>query len=266
VGRLLAIDRGAVAAPVSGAATHEPAFGLDALWIDPIDRERAERAGYAVVDPGTVVVTHLTELIRRHAHELLGRQEVQGLLDGLAKSRPKVVEEVVPHLLGVGGVRTVLQNLLREGVSIRDLATILDAVADHAARTKDPDVLTEHARQALGRAITQKLVGPDGTLALVTLAAPLERALSEAVQRTDDGAALVLDPTTAQRLVARLGGWIERFGREGTTPVLLCGAALRPRIRRFLERYLPGLVVLAPAEVAATARVRALGTVTLDDA
>jgi flagellar biosynthesis protein FlhA len=266
VGSLLAINPGTVEAPVPGVATREPAFGLDALWIAPADRERARLAGYTVVDAGTVVVTHLTEIVRRHAHELLGRQEVQGLLDQLAKARPKVVEELVPQLLGVGGVQKVLQNLLREGVSIRDLATILEAVADHAGKTKDPDLLTEHARQALGRAITQKLVGADGTLALVTFAAPVERALVDAVQRTDDGAALVLDPATAQRLVTRLGGWIERFASEGATPVLLCGATLRPWLRRFLERYLPGFVVLAPAEITAAVRVRALGVVALDDA
>jgi flagellar biosynthesis protein FlhA len=266
VGSLLAINPGTVETPVPGVVTREPAFGLDALWIAAADRERARLAGYTVVDPGTVVVTHLTEIVRRHAHELLGRQEVQGLLDQLAKSRPKVVEELVPQLLGVGGVQKVLQNLLREGVSIRDLATILEAVADHAAKTKDPDLLTEHARQALGRAITQKLVGADGTLALVTFAAPVERALVDAVQRTDDGAALVVDPTTAQRLVTRLGAWIERFASEGVTPVLLCGATLRPWLRRFLERYLPGVVVLAPAEITGAVRVRALGVVTLDDA
>ena len=266
MGSLLAIDPGTVQAPVPGTVTREPAFGLDALWIAAAERERAERAGYTVVDAGSVVVMHLAEIIRRHAHELLGRQEVQGLLDQLAKARPKVVEELVPQLLPVGGVQKVLQNLLREGVSIRDLATILEAVADHAARTKDPDVLTEHARQALGRAITQKLVGPDGTLALVTFAAPLERTLVDAVQRTDDGAALVVDPSTAQKLVTRLDAWIERFAAEGAAPVLLCGAALRPWIRRFLERHVPSLAVLAPAELASTVRVRALGVVTLDDA
>jgi flagellar biosynthesis protein FlhA len=183
MGQLLAVDPGGVHAPVPGTIAREPAFGLEARWIATGDRERAEQAGYTVVDPQTVVVTHLTEVIRRHAHELLGRQEVQGLLDHLAKARPKVVEELVPQLLPVGGVQKVLQNLLREGVSIRDLATVLEAVADHATRTKDTDVLTEHARRALGRAITQKLAGPDGTLALVTLeASPMTLA---AVQRTD---------------------------------------------------------------------------------
>jgi flagellar biosynthesis protein FlhA len=266
MGQVLAIDPGTVATPVSGIATHEPAFGLDALWIVAQDRERAQLAGYTVVDPATVVVTHLTEVIRRHAHELLGRQEVQGLLDQIAKTRPTVVEELVPHLLPLGGVQRVLQNLLREGVSIRDLPTILEAVADHAARTKDPDQLTEYARQALGRAITQRLVGTDGALALVTLAAPLERTLVDAVQRTEEGTTLVVEPATAERLVARLGGWMERFATDGLTPVLLCGATLRPWVRRFLERYLPTLVVLAPAEIASAVRVRSLGMVALDDA
>jgi flagellar biosynthesis protein FlhA len=266
MGCLLAIDPGTVRDAVPGTPAAEPAFGGDALWIAPEDRERARLAGYTVADPGAVVVTHLTELVRRHAHELLGRQEVQGLLDRLASSRPKVVEELVPQLLGVGGVQKVLQNLLREGVSIRDLATILEALADHAARTKDPDVLTEFARRALGRAITQKLVGADGTLALVTFAAPVERALADAVHRGEDGAGLVLDPLTAQRLVGRLRGWMERFVTEGATPILLCGATLRPWIRRFLERYVSGLVVLAPAEIGTGIRVRSLGVVTLDDA
>ncbi len=266
MGSLLAINPGTVETPVTGVATREPAFGLDALWVASQDRERAQLAGYTVVDPGTVVITHLTEVIRRHAWELLGRQEVQGLLDQVAKTRPKVVEELVPQLLPVGGVQKVLQNLLREGVSIRDLTTILEAVADHAGRTKDPDMLTEYARQALGRSITQKLVGADGTLALVTLAAPLERGLVDAIQRSEDGASLVVDPSTAQRLVGRLGAWMERFATDGLTPILLCGATLRPSVRRFLERYLPALVVMAPAEIAHTVRVRSLGVVTLDDA
>ncbi|MGH7894687.1 MAG: flagellar biosynthesis protein FlhA [Candidatus Binatia bacterium] len=266
MGSLLAINPGTVETPIAGVATREPAFGLDALWIAPQDRERAQLAGYTVVDPGTVVVTHLTETIRRHAHELLGRQEVQGLLDQVATTRPKVVEELVPQLLPVGGVQKILQNLLRESVSIRDLTTILETVADHAGRTKDPDALTEYARQALGRSITQRLVGADGTLALVTLAASLERGLVDAVQRSDEGAVLVVDPSTAQRLVGRLGGWMERFASDGLTPILLCGAALRPYVRRFLERYLPALVVLAPAEITPAVRVRSLGVVTLDDA
>ncbi|MCW5893741.1 MAG: flagellar biosynthesis protein FlhA [bacterium] len=260
----LAINPGTASAAVPGVPTREPAFGLDALWVAAADRERAQLAGYTVVDPGTVVITHLTEVIRRHAHELLGRQEVQVLLDQLAKSRPKVVEELVPQVLSVGGVQRVLQNLLREGVSVRDLATILETLADVAPRTKDPDVLTEHVRQALGRAITQRLVGADGSLALMTLAGAIERALIDALQRSEDGTTLAPDPTLAQKVVVKLGEWGERFSAQHLSPVLLCAATLRPHLRRLLERYLPQLVVLSPPEIAPNVRVRSLGTVTLE--
>src|SRR5262249_16259613 len=142
-GHSLAINPGTVETTVPGLPTREPAFGLDALWITAHERERAQLAGYTVVDAATVVITHLTEVIRRNAHELLGRQEVQQRLDRVAKTQPKLVEELIPQLLGVGGVQRVLQNLLREGVSVRDLVTILEALADHAGRSKDPDFLTE---------------------------------------------------------------------------------------------------------------------------
>jgi flagellar biosynthesis protein FlhA len=261
---LLAIDPGSVAAPVDGRPAREPVFGLDALWIGAAEQERAVLAGYTVVDPASVVVMHVTELVRRHAHELLGRQEVRALLDELGRSRPAVVDELVPGLLGIGGVQRVLQNLLREGVPIRDLATILEALADHATRTKDPDALTEHARRALARTITRKLASADGTIAVVSLAPPLERTLAEAVARTDDETLLALDAAAAERLVVRLAAWVERFAADGLPPVLLCGAALRPWLRRFLERWVPTLAVVTPAEITPTTRVRGLGTVTLD--
>jgi flagellar biosynthesis protein FlhA len=261
----LAINPGTVETTVPGIATHEPAFGLPALWIAKQERERAQLAGYTVVDPATVVITHLTEVVRRHAHELLGRQEVQQLLDAVAKTRPKVVEELVPQQLSVGGVQKVLQNLLHEGVSIRDLATILETLADHAARTKDPDALTEHARQALGRTITRRLLAPDGTLALVALAGSLERLLLDALQRTEEGVVLALEPGIAQRLVDRLRGWAERCAAQHVPPVVLCSTPLRPHLRRLVERALPALAVIAPGEVAPTVRVRSLGVVTLDE-
>jgi flagellar biosynthesis protein FlhA len=265
-GQGLAIDPGTVQAPVPGVPTREPAFGLPALWIAGADRERAQLAGYTVVDGATVVITHLTEVVRRHAHELLGRQEVQQLLDLVAKTHPKVVEELVPQQLTVGGVQKVLQALLREGVSIRDLVSILEALGDHAPRTKDADVLTGHARQALARAITRRLVGADGTLGVLTLAAPLERTLLEGVQRAEEGGLLAVEPALAQRLVARLGGWMERFAAQGASPVLLCSGALRPHLRRLVERILPSLAVVAPEEIAASVRIRSLGTVAVDEA
>jgi flagellar biosynthesis protein FlhA len=264
-GASLAINPGTVTASVPGLATREPAFGLDALWIAPAERERAQLAGYTVVDGGTVIVTHLTEVIRRHAHELLGRQEVQQLLDGLARTRPKVVEELVPQQLTVGGVQKVLQNLLQEHVSIRDLATILETLSDHAPRSKDPDVLTEHVRQGLGRAITKRLLSSDGTLALVTLAAGVERFLIDSLQRTDDGTGLALEPAYAQRLIGRLAQWSERFTTQHLSPVLLCSAALRPWLRRAVERVVPSLALLSPGEIGPSVRIRSLGVVTLDE-
>jgi flagellar biosynthesis protein FlhA len=265
-GSSLAINPGTVTAPVPGVPTREPAFGLDALWVSAAERERAQLAGYTVVDGGTVIITHLTEVIRRHAHELLGRQEVQQLLDALARTRPKVVEELVPQQLSVGGVQKVLQNLLCEGVSIRDLPTILETLADHAPRTKDAEALTEHARQSLGRGITKRLLAPDGTLALVTLAAGVERLLLDSLQRTDDGTSLALEPAYAQRLIGRLAQWAERFAAQHLSAVVLCSAPLRAHLRRLTERVLPSLVVLAPGEIGASVRIRSLGVVTLDEA
>src|SRR5581483_7454980 len=261
----LAINPGTVDAPVPGIPTREPAFGLDALWITAQERERAQLAGYTVVDTGTVVITHLTEVIRRHAHELLGRQQVQQLLDAVAKTQPKVVEELVPQQLTVGGVQKVLQNLLREGVSVRDLVTVLEALADHATRTKDPDALTEHVRQALGRAITKRFVGADGSLAFVTLAADVERRLLESLQRTEEGPLFAVEPAVAQRLVGRLAGWGERFAAQQLPPLLLCSSAVRAHVRRLVERTLPTLAVISPEEISPTVRVRSLGVVNLDE-
>jgi flagellar biosynthesis protein FlhA len=190
---------------------------------------------------------------------------VQQLLDGVAKTRPKVVEELVPQQLTVGGVQKVLQNLLREGVSVRDLVTILEALADHAGRTKDTDVLTEHARQALGRSITKRFLAPGGTLTVMTLAANVERLLIESVQRGDGGGALAIEPAVAQRLLARLAEWSERFAGRQASPLLLCSAAVRPYVRQLVERALPGLAVIAPGEIGPTVRVQSLGVVTLDE-
>jgi flagellar biosynthesis protein FlhA len=264
VGRYLAINPGTVVQPVAGTPTREPAFGLEAVWISEADRERAQMHGYSVVDPATVIVTHLSEVIRRHAHELLGRQEVQNLLDTLAKTQPKAVEELVPQQLTVGQVQKVLQNLLREGVSIRDMQSVVETLADHAPQTKDIDQLTEYTRQALARAITRKLVTSDGSLPLVTLAPQAERVALEAVQQGPEGGYLALEPAAAKRLVFRLGKAIEQFAEKGQQPVLVCSAQLRPYLRRVIERYVPTLTVLSPAEIPAEVRVQSVGMVTLE--
>jgi flagellar biosynthesis protein FlhA len=263
-GSHLAINPGTVTTPIPGTPVREPAFGLEAVWVTEADRDRAQAHGYSVVDPATVIVTHLAEVIRRHAHELLGRQEVQGLLDTLAKTHPKPVEELVPQQMSVGQVQKVLQHLLREGVGIRDMLTIVECLADHAPQTKDVDQLTEHARQALARSITRKFLGQDGTLALMTLAPQAEQGALDAVQRGSEGTYLALEPTHAKRLVLELGKSMERFAAQGRQPVLLCSAALRPHLRRLLERYLPTLTVLSPAEIPAGVRVQSMGTVTAE--
>ena len=264
VGSHLAINPGTVLQPVPGTPTREPAFGLEALWISEADRERAQMHGYSVVDPATVIVTHLSEIIRRHAHELLGRQEVQNLLDTLAKTQPKAVEELVPQQLSVGQTQKVLQNLLREGVSIRDMLSIVETLADHAPQSKDIDQLTEYTRQALARSITRKFVTGDGSLPLMTLAPQAERAALDAVQHGPEGGYLALEPNTAKRLVFRLGKWIEQFAEKGQQPVLVCSAQLRPYLRRMIERYVPTLTVLSPAEIPAEVRVQSIGMVTLE--
>ncbi|MBI3768946.1 MAG: flagellar biosynthesis protein FlhA [Deltaproteobacteria bacterium] len=261
----LAINPGGADPAFRGIPTKEPAFGLDALWVPAADREQAQLAGYTVVDVATVIVTHLTELIRRHAHELLGRQEVQGLLDGIAKTNPKVVEELVPQQLSLGGVQKVLQNLLREHVSIRDLLTIVETLADHAPQTKDPLALTEQVRQALSRSIVNRFLTADRVLPLVTLAPRLEKLIAEAVHRTDDGTYLALEPSVAQRLLGRLGSWSEQFATQNQQPLLLCSTSVRGHLRRLTERFLPSLALVAPGEIPANVKIHSLGVVSLED-
>ena len=260
---LLAMDAGLVRDKVPGTPTREPAFGLPALWIKEADRERAQMAGYSVVDHSTVIATHLVEVIRRHAQELLGRQEVQQLLDNLAETHPKVVEDLVPNLLSLAQVQRVLHNLLREQVPIRDLQTILETLADQAEYTKDPEILTEAVRQRLARSITRRYAGSDGELRAVTLERGLEERLAEALAGGEPGAAAALDPLEVQRIVGRIGKAVERLSREGCDPVLLCAARLRPALRRLTERFLPGLVVLSHAEILPEVTIRSVESVGL---
>lgn len=265
MGYFLAISPGNADPTLAGVETKEPAFGLDALWVPAADRERAQLAGYTVVDVATVVVTHLTEIIRRHASELLGRQEVQTLLDGLANTNPKVVEELVPQVLTLGGVQKVMQNLLRESVSIRDILTIIETLADYGPTTKDPQILTEHVRQSLGRSIVQRFLTEDRVLPIVTLAPRLERRVTESVQRTEDGSYLALDPNIAQAMVGKLAALGEQFALQNHQPLLLCSSAIRSPLRRFTERFLPSLSIIAPGEVPTNVKIESLGVVQLDE-
>jgi len=260
---LLAMDPGTVVEPLDGIATTEPAFGGPALWIPRGLRERAEMAGYIVAEPSSVLITHLTEVIRQHAHELLNRTEVQSLVDRVREQNKAVVEELIPGLLSLGEVQRVLQNLLRERVSVRDLGTILETLADWAPRTKDPDQLAEHVRAALARQICRQHAGTDGALAVITLDPAVEQTLKEAVQFTPGGVMLALEPGYGSRLIASLTREAERAAGQGSAPLVLCSSQIRLALRRLLERALPGVAVLAYNEIVGRTEVRSVGTVTV---
>jgi flagellar biosynthesis protein FlhA len=249
-------------AGLDGLPAVEPAFGLPARWIAPEERERAEMLGYTVVDPTSVITTHLSEVIRQQAPQILSRQDVQALLDGVKAEHPALVGELIPDLLGVGDVQHVLQHLLAERVSVRDLVTILEALADAARVTRDADQLGERVRQALGRAICRQHVGMDGRLSVLTLSPQWQQALNGALQATELGnAILVLDQPTGARLIQGLSREMERVASLGHNPVLLCPARLRLALRRFTERALSSLVLLAYSEVAPQVEVTTLGVV-----
>ncbi len=261
-GQYMAMDPGTATEKIQGTETTEPAFGLPATWIAEDKRERAQVAGYTVVDCPTVMATHVSEVIKGHAHELIGRQEVQNLLDTVAKDYPKLVEELVPNLLSLGGVLRVLQNLLKEDVSIRDLRTILETLADNAGQTQDLDQLTEFVRQALARHISSKFAQPDNTIPVLTLDQDIEEAVRQSVQQTPQGTVLTLDPQKAQGIVQRLSEQLQKVG-QGAPVVLLCPSNIRLYVRKLTERYLPRLAVLSHGEIAPDMKVRSVGTVSL---
>lgn len=264
-GHMLAIDPGTgQRGLVQGIPTKEPAFGLPALWVPEDAREQAQMAGYTVVDASSAMTTHLSEIIKRHAHELLGRQEVQALLDEVGRAHPKLVEELIPTLLPLGTVVRILGNLLKEGISIRDLRSILEAVSDHAVATKDAEVLTEAARQALARTITKQYQMPDGTLQVITLDPRLDRALAEQAGGLPQGAALNLDPTIAHKLLAALKQAAERVAARGHQPIVLCSPLVRRHLRRLTDRVLHSVPVMSLQEVDALARLQSLETVRID--
>lgn len=262
-GRLLAMNATGAAqndGALPGEETQEPAFGLPALWIPNADRERAEMMGYTVVDPETVLITHVSELIKRHGPELLTRQDVQKLLDALAKDHPKVVEELIPHHLTLGGVQKVLQNLLREEVPVRDLLTIVETLADHAPHSKDTDELTEHVRQALGRTITAAYRSNDGLIPVMTIDARIERLIRE---RAQEG--VPLEPQNAQRIMTAVQQGVENFGKRGLLPIFLTANGVRRHLRQLIASYLPQIAVLSHGEIASGAKIQSLGVIRWSD-
>jgi flagellar biosynthesis protein FlhA len=261
-GHYMAMDPGMVTETIKGIATTEPAFGLPAIWITEDKKERAQIAGYTVVDCTTVMATHISEIIKQHGHELIGRQEVQNLLDNLAKTYPKLVEELVPGILSLGTIMRILQNLLAEGVSIRDLRTILETMADWGPVTRDPDVLTEYVRHALARTISNGLA-TDGIIPLITLTKPVEDVISKSIQHKESGSYLAIDPQMAQIILDSIGRAIGLFA-GGQQPALLTAPQIRPHVRKLTERYYPSLIVLSHNEITPNLKVRSLGSVTLD--
>jgi flagellar biosynthesis protein FlhA len=244
----MAMDTGAVESPVPGIPTTEPAFGLPAIWITPANKERAQLAGYTVVEPATVVATHLTEVVKKHGHELLTRSEVQRLLDKVAQSHGKVVEELVPNLLSL---------------SVRDMVTVLEALADYAVISQDADVLTEYVRSRLARSLTSQHAGDTGSISVITLDPEVERSVVGALQHTEHGSYLALDPALADRLLRGIQGQMERFETSSTPPVLLASPAIRGHLRKFIERFIPQLAILSHNEIAPGVRIQSLGSVRL---
>lgn len=256
----LAMDPGTASGEINGTDTTEPAFGLPAKWIRAEERERAELLGYTVVDPPTVISTHLTETIKAHIHELLGRQEVKKLTDNLKENYPTLVEELIPKQMTFGEVQKVLANLLREGVSIRDLATIFEALADYAPITRDTDMLTEYARQSLARTISKKfVVGKKAKV--VTLDRDLEEKIMDSVQQTEQGSYLTMDPAITKDILHSLSKQMEMFNDLGEQPIVLTSPMVRLYFRRLTEQFAPELVVLSYNELDPGIEIQSMGMV-----
>lgn len=265
VNHLMAMDPGDAVQKIDGIPTREPAFDLPAVWVPENKRDEAKFAGYTVVDGAAVMATHVTEVIRRHADELLGRQEVQNLLDNLARTHPKTVEELTPSLLSLGTIQKVLQNLLREGVSIRDILTIVETLADYAPVTKDPDFLTEYVRQRLSRAIVSPHLPEDGVLPVVTLEQDVEDVLLNSVQHTEHGSYLSVEPKVANTIMKSVSKEMQKLMAKGFQPIVLCSPQLRRHFRRMVEQFAPSLIVLSHSELSSHISFQSFGKVQVSD-
>lgn len=246
---------------IAGIDTLEPAFNLPARWIDTADKERAEIKGYTVVDPASVLATHLTAIIKSHAHELLGRQEIQNIVDYIKEQNSAVVDELLPDLMSLGDLQRVLANLLKEQVSIRDIVTIMETLADYSKLTKDIDVLTEYVRQALKRQISKQYSGDKQTMSVLTLDPGLEEKLRESIQHSEFGSFLALDPDIAQPMIDRLSRQYEELSQKGITPIVICAPILRIYFKRLIERFISNLVVLSYNEIDSNINVEVIGMV-----
>ena len=261
---VLALDSGLAFQRLDGIETIEPAHGTPAIWIDRAMKERAEIAGYITIDPASVLVAHLTEVIRSHSAEMLTRQETQKLIENVKQSNEAVVSELIPAQLSLGEVQKILQNLLHERVGIRDLNTILETLADYAPRTKDVDQLSEFARAALSRQICKQYQEEDGVLRVITLAPSVEQQLREGVQQTANGNMLAIEPQFAQALLRSINQQIESGVQQGYNPVLLCSGQIRLPLKRLIERSQPTLPIMAYTEIVPKVEVEAVGNVEVE--
>ena len=258
----MAMNPGYVEEEITGIPTFEPSFHLPAIWITEGQRERAESLGYTVVDPPSIIATHLTEIIRQHIDELLTRQDVQNLVNNLKETNPSLVEELVPKQLGLGEVQKVLQNLLKEGISIRDLLTVFETLADYAPTTRDTDILTEYVRQSLKRAISGKYFPPHETTNVVTLDPKVEQEIMNSIKQTEQGAYLNLDPEKTKRVMASVGSELQKLENLGKSPIIITSPIVRMYFKRLTEDYYRDLIVVSYNEIESNVELQSVGMVT----
>ena len=258
----MAMNPGYVEEEITGIPTFEPSFHLPAIWITEGQRERAESLGYTVVDPPSIIATHLTEIIRQHIAELLTRQDVQNLVNNLMETNPSLVDELIPKLLGLGEVQKVLQNLLKEGISIRDLLTIFETLADYAPSTRDTDILTEYVRQSLKRAISNKFFPPNETTSVVTLDPKIEQEIMASVKQTENGAYLTLDPERTKAIIKSVETEIAKLENLGKNPIIITSPIVRMYFKRLTEDYVKDLIVVSYNEVENNVELQSVGMVT----
>ncbi len=258
----MAMNPGYVEEEITGIPTFEPSFHLPAIWITENQRERAESMGYTVVDPPSIIATHLTEIIRQHISELLTRQDVSHLVENLKESNPSLVEELVPKLLGLGEVQKVLQNLLKEGISIRDLLSIFETLADYAATTRDTDILTEYVRQGLKRAISARFFPANETTSVVTLDPKIEQEVMAAVKQTEQGAYLNLEPEKTKAIMNSIGTEVGKLESLGKAPIIITSPIVRMYFKRLTEDYYRDLIVVSYNEIESNIELQSVGMVT----
>ena len=258
----MAMNPGYVEEEITGIPTFEPSFHLPAIWITEGQRERAESLGYTVVDPPSIIATHLTEIIRQYISELLTRQDVQNLVNNLKETNPSLVEELTPKLLGLGEIQKVLQNLLREGISIRDLLTIFETLADYASTTRDTDILTEYVRQSLKRAISSKFFPANETTSVITLDPKLEQEIMASVKQTETGAYLTLDPERTKAIMKSVGNEISKLENLGKNPIIVTSPIVRMYFKRLTEDYYKDLIVVSYNEIENNIELQSVGMVT----